>query len=152
MKMKKTEFKKGWFLLSFLFAVCTISGIEIYKKNYDKLNYLRKLSSEEYISQALNRLENDSVMTVGNLNNGSITIKSYNKDGEILSPVEIDYEIGSITKTITAGILFDLIKNDEIGLDDSIDNYLELEQGNYPTIKDLLTHTAGYRTIYKKIF
>lgn len=150
MKMKKMELKRGLLLLAVLLALCTISGVVIYKKNSEKLDYLRKLSSEEYISQALNRLENDSVMTVGILNNGSITIKSYNKDGEILIPPEIDYEIGSITKTITGGILYDLIKNGEIGLDDSIDEYLELGQGNYPAIKDLLTHTAGYRSIYRK--
>lgn len=46
---------------------------------------------------------------------------------------------------ITVGI----IKDEKINIDCTIDNYLSLPKENeYPTIKELLTHTSGYKEYY----
>ena len=41
------------------------------------------------------------------------------------------------------------IKEEKVNIDCTIDNYLALPEGNeYPTIKELLTHTSGYEGYY----
>ena len=54
------------------------------------------------------------------------------------------YEIGSVTKTITAHLILKLVHLKLIDLNLTIDNYLNLKKGNYPTINELLTHSFGY--------
>ena len=54
------------------------------------------------------------------------------------------YDIGSISKTITAHLILDLVNKGVIDLNKRVDNYLSLKKGNYPTLNELLTHTAGY--------
>ena len=54
------------------------------------------------------------------------------------------YDIGSITKTVTAHLVLSLAKEGKIDLEKSIDSYLDLPRGSYPTVYSLLTHTAGY--------
>lgn len=57
------------------------------------------------------------------------------------------YDIGSISKTITAHLVLYLSNKKLIDLDKSIDNYLSLKKGKYPTTYQLLTHTAGYNNL-----
>lgn len=54
------------------------------------------------------------------------------------------YDIGSITKTVTAHLILKLHEQKRLDINDTVDNYLSLKRGNYPTIYQLLTHTAGY--------
>ncbi len=55
-----------------------------------------------------------------------------------------DYEIGSITKTITAQLVMKYASEGLLQLDRQAGDYLGIE-GEYPTIYELLTHTSGYR-------
>jgi len=59
------------------------------------------------------------------------------------------YEIGSITKTMTAAVLAEMVINDELKLDDVVENYLpEIENfprfnGDKITFKHLANHTSS---------
>lgn len=91
----------------------------------------------------------DAVITVGIIKDGQMSYKVYGKNGEEL-PAELHtYEIGSLTKTFTAALINKAVTEGRINLDSTIDNYLSLSDGNkYPTVKELLTHTSGYKGYY----
>ena len=91
----------------------------------------------------------DAMISVGIIQDGKASFTVYGEDGKELSPMLHTYEIGSITKTFTAAMIEKAIFEGKIGLDDPIDIYLPLSSGNhYPTIRQLLTHTSGYRGYY----
>lgn len=91
----------------------------------------------------------DTVITVGVIKDGQISYKVYGENGKEL-PAELHtYEIGSLTKTFTAALISKAKSEGKINIDSTIDNYLSLPNGNnYPTIKELLTHTSGYKGYY----
>ena len=60
------------------------------------------------------------------------------------NPTQLFYDIGSISKTVTAHLILSLAEQGKLALDKSVSDYLDLPEGNYPTIYELLTHTAGY--------
>jgi len=86
----------------------------------------------------------DARITVGIIQNGEASFTVYGENGEVLPHIEHLYEIGSLTKTFTASLIFQSIND----LNATIDQYLELPKGDYPTIKQLLTHTSGYKNYY----
>ena len=91
----------------------------------------------------------DAVITVGIIKDGQISYKVYGKNGEELHTEPHTYEIGSLTKTFTAALINKAATEGKLNLDSTIDNYLSLPDGNeYPTIKELLTHTSGYEGYY----
>lgn len=70
------------------------------------------------------------------------------KMGYYMSPnVQTDslFDIGSISKTFTAQVILKLVSENKLSLSDSVDAFLPLPKGVYPTIEMLLTHTAGYK-------
>jgi len=83
-------------------------------------------------------------LTVGTLVNGEKTIQAFGANGEIPSE-NYTYEIGSITKTFTTSLLAKYIHDGKMSLDDPISKYVDgLDDGYYPTLRRLATHTAGY--------
>lgn len=54
------------------------------------------------------------------------------------------YDIGSISKTMTAHLILKLRSEKRIDLSLGADKYLDLPEGDYPSVYELLTHTAGY--------
>lgn len=54
------------------------------------------------------------------------------------------YDIGSVTKTFTAHLILKLQNEGKLDIKQRVDRYLSLKKGNYPTLYQLLTHTAGY--------
>lgn len=54
------------------------------------------------------------------------------------------YDIGSVTKTVTAHLILKLNEEKKLDIYKTIDWYLPLKKGKYPTLYQLLTHTAGY--------
>ena len=54
------------------------------------------------------------------------------------------YDIGSISKTVTAHLILRLVEEGRLELSRRISDYLELTGDDYPTLYELLTHTAGY--------
>lgn len=57
------------------------------------------------------------------------------------------FDIGSISKTFTAQVILKLVNERKLLLSDSVDMFLPLPKGIYPTIEMLLTHTAGYKNL-----
>jgi len=55
------------------------------------------------------------------------------------------YDIGSVTKTVTTHLILKLYENRKLDINKTVDSYLPLKKGKYPTVYQLLTHTAGYR-------
>ena len=54
------------------------------------------------------------------------------------------FDIGSVSKTFTAHLVLLLESHGLIDLHKSVDHYIPLRPGAYPTVLELLTHTAGY--------
>lgn len=54
------------------------------------------------------------------------------------------YDIGSVSKTMCAHLILHLADQGLLSLDDSVDKYVRLKKGKYPSLRRLLTHTAGY--------
>ena len=91
----------------------------------------------------------EAVITVGIIQNGEVSYNVYGKDGATIEQKEHIYEIGSITKTVTATMIYKAIEEKKLSLNDQIDKYLTLPQKDYyPTVKRLLTHTSGYSSHY----
>ena len=84
-------------------------------------------------------------LTIGFLSNGVKTVKVFGENCEIQNENYI-YEIASITKTFTASLMAKYIYENKMSLDDSIQKYFDGLDDNkyYPTLKRLVTHTAGY--------
>lgn len=91
----------------------------------------------------------DAMITVGVIKDGEFSYQVYGENGKELPQALHPYEIGSLTKTFTAAFINQAVQEGKISLDDSIDAYLTLPNGNhYPTIAEILTHTAGYESHY----
>ena len=87
----------------------------------------------------------DARITVGTIKNGLVSYGVYGENGELVQLENHEYEIGSLTKTLTAAMISKAVTEGRIRLDDTIDVYLPLPEGkSYPTIAELLTHTSGY--------
>lgn len=55
------------------------------------------------------------------------------------------FGLGSISKTVISTYICDMVRRDQIDLQQTIDTYLPLtKKRRYPTIQELLTHTSGY--------
>lgn len=127
-------------IIIFLYFIYNlISGI-IYK---NKMKEISQYTSNQMIDYTLNNNEN-AIISVAIYNENGITYNVYGADYNL----NYDYEIGSITKTFTAMLVSKAIEEERINLDDSISNYLELENRYYPTIKRIITHTSGLKTYY----
>ena len=127
-------------IIIFLYFIYNlISGI-IYK---NKMKEISQYTSNQMIDYTLNNNEN-AIISVAIYNENGITYNVYGADYNL----NYDYEIGSITKTFTAMLVSKAIEEERINLDDSISNYLELENRYYPTIKRIITHTSGLKPYY----
>ncbi|NLV22448.1 MAG: serine hydrolase [Syntrophomonadaceae bacterium] len=146
--MKNSKKKKVLlvFVTVILIAAVSVGGYAIYG-NY-QMGKISGLTFEEALNYTLK--DNDkAVITVGIIQNGQSSFTVYGKDGTELPSEEHIYEIGSLTKTFTAALVEEGIEEGKISLDDTVDMYLDLPDGNnYPTIRQLLTHTSGYKAYY----
>ncbi len=61
------------------------------------------------------------------------------------SEADLFYDIGSVSKTVTAHLILKLFSEHGASLHAPVSEYLPLKDGSYPTVYALLTHTAGYR-------
>lgn len=147
-KTKKTRKKKVLTALALIVfcIVLVLGGMMIYGKiQMGKIPGLSFREALEYTTQN----NPNAVITVGIIKDGKSSYTVYGTDCNVIAEAEYTYEIGSITKTFTASLIDKAIKEGKISLDDTIDKYLNLQAGNnYPTIKELLTHTSGYKGWY----
>ncbi len=146
--MKNPKRKKVLFTLAavVLIAAFSVGGYAIYaNRQTDKIP---ELSFEEALNYTLDGNDN-AVVTVGVVHDGQTEFTVYGKDGAVLPGEAHTYEIGSLTKTFTAALVEKCIAEGRMTLDDTVDAFLDLPDGNsYPTIRQLVTHTSGYKAYY----
>jgi CubicO group peptidase (beta-lactamase class C family) len=81
-------------------------------------------------------------LTLGIYKNGKSFL--FSNESDILAQ---SYDVGSISKTATAHLILFLAEEGKIDLASEISEYLDLPKGRYPTVYQLLTHTAGYHNL-----
>lgn len=134
----------------YFLIVIGILGICIFGYHQFKTWETQKLWTLSFDQMIESSIENkpESLITVGIIRGDESSWQVY---GQNRDQTVYDYEIGSITKTMTAALVAKAIVENAINLNDAIDVYLPLKprQDNlYPTIKALLTHTSGYDAYY----
>lgn len=147
--MRKVIKKRKWLRAVIAVAVLAALGIGGYAVygNY-KLSKIPALSFQEALEYTL-RGNEQAVITVGVIQNGQSSYTVYGADGAVLPAAAYTYEIGSLTKTFTAALVARSIAEGKLSLDGTLDQYLPLPDTNrYPTLRQLLTHTAGYKAYY----
>lgn len=130
----------------FLCAALGLVGLMIYGNS--RMQKLPQLTFAESLAYTTKH-NPDAVITAGIIKDGQVSFRVYGEDGRELPAALHTYEIGSLTKTFTAALINKAVSEGRIDLEDTIDNYLPLPNGNpYPTVRELLTHTSGYRGYY----
>lgn len=144
----KRRAKRGLLIVlaALLCVGLALGGMMIYGKyQISKIPELTFTQALEYTTKG----NTEAVITVGIIQDGQSSYRVYGENGRELSPQPHTYEIGSLTKTFTAAFISKAIAEGKIKMDDTIDKYLPLAEGNgYPTIEELLTHTSGYKGYY----
>lgn len=146
--IKKTSHMTVLFLIIILLAVVglVVLGFSLYGKH--QMNIIPDLSFKEALEYTTKGNPN-AVITVGIIKDGEMSYTVYGENGTELPKELHTYEIGSITKTFTAALVNKAILENKIDIKATIDQYLDLPEGNiYPTIEELLTHTSGYKAYY----
>jgi CubicO group peptidase (beta-lactamase class C family) len=133
-------------LVVLLSAALLVVGFSFYGKA--QMAKIPDLTFEDALAYTL-KDNKDAVITVGIIQDGQATWKVYGENGEELPDELHTYEIGSLTKTFTAALINKAIDEGKVELDATIDTYLPLPEGKqYPSIKELVTHTSGYQGYY----
>ena len=129
-----------------LCAALVLGGLMIYgKAQMEKVPGLSFEDALNYTTQG----RPDAKITVGIIRDGQASFTVYGENGRVLPAENHTYEIGSLTKTLTAALVSKAVDDGLVTLDSSIDAYLSLAGGKkYPTIAELLTHTSGYSGYY----
>ncbi len=119
--------------------VASFFGLTVYAQNID----IKKIDS--FVSHIENN--NRGIGSVSIFKNGK---EVYNRSfgqkqlNNITYNAETKYQIGSITKMITATLVFKLIEQDKLHLDDKLSMFFpEIPNSKKITIKNLLEHSSG---------
>ena len=113
-----------------------------------QVNHLRTMPLAEMLAYTTKKCKNAKI-TIGVLQDGTAQYTLYGENGTELPKHAYIYEIGSITKTFTTSLLLKAAGEGRLSLDDGIDKYLNLPpQDYYPTLRRLITHTAGYKSYH----
>ena len=129
-----------------LCAALAFGGLMIYGKA--QMGKIPGLTFEDALNYTT-KDKPDARITVGIIRDGQASFTVYGSNGQILPAEKHIYEIGSLTKTMTAALVSKAVSENRISLDHTIDRYLSLPEGkSYPTIAELLTHTSGYSAFY----
>ena len=109
-----------------LCAALALGGLMIYgKAQLGKVPGLTFMDALKYTTHG----KPDARISVGAIKNGQISLTVYGEDGQVLPFENHTYEIGSLTKTITAAMISRAVTDGRIRLDDTIDVYLPLPEG-----------------------
>jgi CubicO group peptidase (beta-lactamase class C family) len=133
-----------WIILAVvIIGVCIFFGFNAYR-----INKVTKMNFKETLLYTTGNNEK-ALIAVGIIKNGESNYILYGENGITLPQDKHIFEIGSITKTFTASLLYKAVDERKINIDDSIDKYLNLPVKNYyPAIRRILTHKSGYKSHY----
>jgi CubicO group peptidase (beta-lactamase class C family) len=121
-----------------LLCVCSFGFAQ--EVSFDKLDeFLEVLSNNDKIMGSL------SIMKDGDeVYNKSVGYQYLNYKSKNLASQQTKYKIGSITKTFTATMIFQLMEEGKITLDTKLSKYFALvPNASKITISNLLTHSSG---------
>lgn len=128
-------------------VACLISAASS-ARSQEQMAKIAAMSAEECLAAMLDGTQN-AVVTIGILNDDEENWAVYGEGASELPHEVHAYEIGSLTKTITAVMVAQAVSEGKVSLDAPIDEYIDLPRGKgYPTVADLLTHTAGFEEYY----
>jgi CubicO group peptidase (beta-lactamase class C family) len=140
--------KKRWIIIGVVVLVAVIGVAAAAEYGKYRMGLIPEMSFEEVLNYTT-RDNPDAVITVGVIEDGKADYTVYGENGTVLPKELHTYEIGSLTKTITASMVCKAVQEGKLELDASIDQYLELPPDqHYPTIKQLMTHKSGYNGYY----
>ena len=108
--------------------------MDIISLNYTDLRFKTAEKIKSYLA-----LSKNNRLTIGLYKEGKFYVF-----GDPAEENRFLYDIGSISKTATAHLILKLCEENALEINCTIDKYLPLKKGKYPTIYQLLTHTAGY--------
>lgn len=91
---------------------------------------------------------NNTQLAIAIIHNGTTKFYGIKRVNDTILTIDNQdnvFEIGSISKVFTATLLADMVVNNQLGLDDNINDYLEwpLKGGVKITFKQLSNHTSG---------
>lgn len=108
--------------------------MDIVSLNHTSLRFKVAEKIKSYLA-----LSNNNHLTVGLYNEGKFYVfGNPEQENRLL------YDIGSVSKTVTAHLILKLCEEGKLDINSTVDKFLPLKKGKYPTICQLLTHTAGY--------
>ena len=91
----------------------------------------------------------DAKVGVVILKNGAANISFYGNNAGQIPYDSYEFEIGSLTKTVTAALVLRAEADGTLQMSDPINRFLQLpDQPYYPTIERILTHQSGYKSHY----
>ena len=138
-------------------ALLVAIGLGIYTwYGQNQLKKLQTMTFEEMIALSTQGRQ-DARISVGIIRGPETEITVYGENAQVIpitaNTPEHTYEIGSITKTFTASMICKALSEGKLSLEEPVSSYLPLEAGataqnTYPTIQQVLTHTAGYPEYY----
>ncbi len=108
--------------------------MDIISLSYKELRFKTAEKIKSYLA-----LSNNNQITIGLYKGGQFYVFGDPEKENLFR-----YDIGSISKTVTAHLILKLIDQEKLDINYTIDRYLPIKKGNYPTLYQLLTHTAGY--------
>lgn len=108
--------------------------MEIVSLNYTNLRFKTAEKIKSYLA-----LSNNNRLTVGLYCRGRLYVFGNPEEEN-----RFRYDIGSVSKTVTAHLILKLYGERKLDINHTVDKFLPLKKGKYPTIYQLLTHTAGY--------
>lgn len=143
--MKKSK-KKAVAITAGVLALAAVGAVAFMKSKLDKIPEMTALDTIKYTTKD----RADAVVTVGLIQGSQMTVKVYGQNGEeLVTDTNHIYEVGSLTKTMTAALVNRACSEGLIDLNDTVDKYLKLTPSNsYPTIEKLITHTSGFKGYY----
>ena len=147
-QLPKKKTKRTVFIIIAVILVLMLALGALLLLRASKENPVPSMSFEQSLAYTTKDMPEAKVGVVV-LENGAANISFYGNNGERIPYDVYDFEIGSLTKTITAALVMRAVGDGALRLSDPIDRFLQLpDQDYYPTIERLLTHQAGYKSHY----
>ena len=108
--------------------------MDIVSLSYADIRYKTAEKIKSYLA-----LSEHNRLTVGLYKEGKLYVF-----GEPIEERSFLYDIGSVSKTVTAHLILKLCQEEKLDINCTVDEFLPLKKGKYPTLCQLLTHTASY--------
>jgi len=149
MQQKTTRKKRVWIWILGICVLLILAALALFFFVLSpKENPVANLTFEECLSYTTKDTPEAKIGVVVVKNNAA-NISFYGNNGGRIPYDTYEFEIGSLTKTLTAALILRAEADGTLQLSDPINRFLKLpEQKYYPTIQRLLTHQSGYKGYY----